>query len=97
MPEDLLSDTVDEISDLFVERGEMWLYSENIAGSHVNLDLGRLDFEDERRWWWDEDLDAVRVAYETETLEVVLAVARELGPSRSDQTRWIRSTTGCSA
>ncbi len=85
MEEDLLPDTFEEISDLFVERGEMWLYSENIAGSHVNLDLGRLDFEDERRWWWDDELDAVRVAYETETLEVALALARELGPSRSDR------------
>jgi hypothetical protein len=85
LEEDLLSDTVDEVSDFYVERGEMWLYSEDIAGSHVNFDLGRLHFEDERRWWWDEELDAVRVAYETETLEVVLAVARELGPARSDR------------
>ena len=61
MEEDLLSDTFEEISELAVERGEMWLYSENIADSHVNLDLGRLHFEDDRRWWWDEDLDAVRV------------------------------------
>jgi hypothetical protein len=85
MEEDLFSDTLDEVSDYFVERGEMWLYSENIAGSGVNFDLGRLDFEDERRWWWDEELDAVRIAYETESLEVVLSVARELGPSRSDR------------
>jgi hypothetical protein len=85
MEEDLLTDTQDEVSDFFVERGEMWLNSENIAGSHVNLELGRLDFEDERRWWWDEDLDAVRVAYETETAEIALALARELGPRRSDQ------------
>jgi alginate production protein len=85
MQEDLLSDTFEEISDLAIERGEMWLYSENIAGSHVNLDLGRLHFEDDRRWWWDDELDAVRVAYETETLGIVLALARELGPSRSDR------------
>jgi alginate production protein len=85
MQEDLLSDTFEEISDLAVERGEMWLYSENIADSHVNLDLGRLHFEDDRRWWWDDELDAVRVAYETETLGIVLALARELGPSRSDR------------
>jgi hypothetical protein len=84
MEEDLLSHTFEEVSDYYVERGEMWLYSENIAGSHVNFDIGRLDFEDDRRWWWDEELDAVRVAYETETAEVVLTVARELAPSRSD-------------
>jgi alginate production protein len=85
MEEDLLDDTVDGVSDIFVERGEMWLYSENIAGTHLNLDLGRLDFEDDRRWWWDDELDAVRVAYERETFEIALAAARELGPDRSDQ------------
>ncbi len=84
MEEDLLSNTFEAVSDYFVERGEMWLYSEDIAGSPVNLDLGRLHFEDERRWWWDDELDAVRVAYETESYEIVLALARELAPERSD-------------
>jgi hypothetical protein len=85
LEEDLLPDTPDEVSDLFVERGEMWLFAGEIAGTPLSFDVGRLSFEDDRRWWWDEDLDAVRVAYETETAEVALAVARELGPSRSDR------------
>ncbi len=84
MEEDLLSHTLDEVSGFYVERGELWLYSENIAGTHLNLDVGRLHFEDERRWWWDEELDAVRTAYETENVEISLALARELAPSRSD-------------
>jgi hypothetical protein len=85
MEEDLLKNTIDGLSDYFVEREEMWLYSENIAGSHVNLDVGRLDFEDDRRWWWDDELDAARVAYERESFEIALAVARELASNRSDQ------------
>jgi hypothetical protein len=85
MEEDLLSHTLEEVSDSYVERGEMWLYSENVAGSHVNLEIGRLDFEDERRWWWDEELDAVRVEYEAETFSFELALARELAPSRFDR------------
>jgi hypothetical protein len=63
----------------------MWLYSENIAGTHLNFDVGRLDFEDDRRWWWDDELDAARIAYERETFEIALAAARELGPDHSDQ------------
>jgi alginate production protein len=51
----------------------------------VSLDAGRLDFEDDRRWWWDEELDAVRAAFETETFEISAALARELAPSRSDR------------
>jgi hypothetical protein len=84
MQEDLLSHTFEEVSDVFVERGELWLYSENVAGSRANVDLGRLKFEDERRWWWNDELDAVRFEYEAEPFDVALAVARELAPERSD-------------
>ena len=63
----------------------MWLYTENIAGSHVNLDIGRLDFEDERRWWWDDELDAVRVEYERETFDLALALAYELASESTDK------------
>jgi hypothetical protein len=86
MEEDLLERTFDGVSDYFVERGEMWLYSEDIAGTNLNFDVGRLDFEDERRWWWDDELDAVRLAYETDSFEIALAAARELFADRSDHT-----------
>ncbi|MCI4567070.1 alginate export family protein [Lysobacter sp. CFH 32150] len=81
----LRPDTSATVSNRFVERGEMWLYSEHIAGSNLSLDLGRLDFEDDRRWWWDEELDAIRVEYEAERFDLALAFARELAPSRSDR------------
>lgn len=68
-----------------VERGEMWLNSRNIAGSGLDLELGRLDFEDDRLWWWDADLDALRISHEGDNFEVALAVARELAPARSDR------------
>lgn len=84
---DLLASDVERMSDRYLERGEMWLYSENIAGSRINLDFGRLDFEDDRRWWWDADLDAVRITRESDHFEIALAFARELAPNRSDQHR----------
>jgi hypothetical protein len=85
MEEDLLPDTPDGISDIFLERGEMWLYSENILGTGLNFDIGRLDFEDDRRWWWDDELDAVRLEYERETFSIWLAAARELGSKQTHQ------------
>jgi hypothetical protein len=85
LAEDLLPNRSDELSEGFLERGEMWLYSEDIGGSGVSVDLGRLNFEDDRRWWWDDELDAVRVTWETERTEVALALARELVPTRSDR------------
>lgn len=85
MEQDLLRRMPNEISDRFFERGEMWLYSSNIAGSGLSLDAGRLHFEDDRRWWWDDDLDAVRLTYERPSFDIALALARELGPNRSDR------------
>jgi len=84
---DIENQAGDRVRDVFVERGEMWLYSEDIAGTGLSVEIGRLDFEDERRWWWDNELDAVRVGYENERLEVTDALARELAPKRSDQSR----------
>lgn len=72
------------VTDFFVERGEMWLSSTNIADSGLSVELGRLHFEDDRLWWWDEDLDALRLRYERGDVEVALSVARELAPARSD-------------
>jgi hypothetical protein len=72
------------VTDFFVERGETWLRSEDVAGSGLNLEIGRIDFEDDRLWWWDEDLDAVRVSYERGAVEMALSVARELAATRSD-------------
>lgn len=83
--EDLHSGTPEGVSDFFVERGEFWLFARRIAGSGFSLDLGRLNFEDDRRWWWDEELDALRIIYEGEDFELALAAGQELIPARSDR------------
>ena len=80
---DYVAGAPDETTKPFLERGEMWLSSQGIAGSRINLDLGRLHFEDDRRWWWDEDLDAIRFTYEQPRFEIAVAVARELAPNRT--------------
>ncbi len=84
MEEDLWSQVPDQVSDQFVERGEMWIVSENIAGSGFSFEVGRLDFEDDRRWFWDEDLDSIRALIESDSAELMVAVAREIAPNRSD-------------
>jgi len=85
MERDLLAETRRGVSDTYVERGEMWLYSEPFAGVPLSVEIGRLDFEDDRRWWWDEDLDALRVTVAAEPLELALALARETAPQRFDR------------
>lgn len=84
MEEDLLAHSKDEVSDQWIQREEMWIASEDIGGTGLGIEAGRLDFEDDRRWWWDDELDAVRAIYERETTEVAIAFAREIAPRRSD-------------
>jgi hypothetical protein len=80
---ELASDSPDQISDWWAERGEMWLYSEGLLFPGFVFEIGRLNYEDDRRWWWDVDLDAVRVAWETDEFEIVFSTAFELGASDS--------------
>jgi hypothetical protein len=72
-------------SDNFFQRAESWLYFKNVRDTGVDFDVGRLNFEDERRWWWDEELDAARVSYRTENIELSFAVAQEIWPINTDQ------------
>ena len=69
----------------YVERGEMWLHAREVAGLPLNLEFGRLKFEDDRRWWWNQELDAVRLSHRGGGVEAALAFGRELGRRRSDR------------
>jgi alginate production protein len=85
MEEDLISHAGESLSAIYLERGEMWLASEDVGGTGVSFDVGHLDFEDDRRWWWDVELDAARVVYERGDFEVALALGRELFAERTDE------------
>ena len=69
----------------FVERGEFWLYAQPTLSFPLVFEVGRLDFEDDRRWWWDKDLDALRITLTTPSFELAIALAQELYPTRSDR------------
>ena len=66
------------------ERGEMWLHGRDIAGSGLDVQWGRIKFEEERRWWWDQELDALRLYHEGDEFGFSVAAAREQGRNRSD-------------
>ncbi|MCB1130184.1 MAG: alginate export family protein [Verrucomicrobiae bacterium] len=82
---DLDSSNPDGESGFFLERGEMWLHYHEISGGPFSIELGRLDFEDDRLWWWDAELDAVRLTWEQDDFEATVALAHECFPSRSDE------------
>ncbi len=43
------------------QRGQLWLLIERLGGTALALQAGRVALVDRRAWWWDEDLDAVRL------------------------------------
>lgn len=47
-----------------LERGEAWLQWDRLGGSGFGLQVGRVPLIDRRSWWWDDDLDALRLRYD---------------------------------
>jgi hypothetical protein len=74
-------------SDEELERGEMWLYLGKLFDSDFSLQLGRQDFEEFREWWWDEDLDAIRLYYDGGPWQWELGIAEELTRVSTDEDR----------
>jgi alginate production protein len=62
--------------DLVLEIQQAFLYFSDIYDV-LSLQLGRQEFEDEREWIYDEDLDAVRAYVEHESWTVELSVSQE--------------------
>jgi len=62
------------------ERAESWLYLGNLFDSPFSLQAGRQRFFDEREWWWDDDLDAVRLRADFQSFHAEIAVAEQLLP-----------------
>jgi len=58
-----------------LERGQLWLY---VGGSRLGLQIGRQNFAEVREWWWDDDLDAVRLYYDQGPWHLQIGAAREL-------------------
>jgi hypothetical protein len=70
------------------ERGETWVRFDQLFGRDLSLKVGRQPFEEPRRWWWDDDLDAVALRYRNESWFFELGAGREL-PRKSLQEKFI--------
>jgi hypothetical protein len=62
-----------------IELGQAWVYLRNVFGSKFRLQIGRQSLWEERNWWWDDDLNAVRLFYEAHRFDAEVAVTREVG------------------
>lgn len=58
-----------------LERGELWVFWQPLPNKDVSIKIGRQNFADPRQWWWDEDLDALRLDYTGRSLHLTLGIA----------------------
>jgi hypothetical protein len=65
-------------SEFDPERGETWVRLDDLFGRDLSLKVGRQNFDEPRKWWWDEDLDAVGVRFRRDPWFFELGIAREL-------------------
>ena len=66
-----------------LERGPMWLQFERLGDTPWALQVGRVSLLDRRAWWWDDDLDAVRLRYAGDALRLDAGLGRELARKSS--------------
>lgn len=46
-----------------VELNAFWLLQTRLGGTPLAVQIGRQKMQDRRNWWWDDDIDAVRLHY----------------------------------
>lgn len=61
-----------------LERGQAWVKFERLGGTPWALQAGRVALIDRRAWWWDDDLDAVRLIRAGESWSLDTGLAREV-------------------
>ena len=90
---DLDTEDSNSESKFDVARGETWAYFANLFDTNFSLQVGRQHFRDKREWWWDEELDAVRLHYDRENVHAEVSLAQDflstvagerLDPERKD-------------
>jgi len=66
--------------DVAVRRGESWFYMHDFLFEDVGLQIGRQNFAERREWWWDTDLDAIRLSYMKNRISSEIAIAQDIAP-----------------
>ncbi|MFQ5482861.1 MAG: alginate export family protein, partial [Nitrospinaceae bacterium] len=66
-----------------VSRDLTWIFIDNLFESNFSLQIGRQDFVESREWWWDEDLDGIRLYYNTYNWYAQIGIAQELAVEKT--------------
>lgn len=61
-----------------LERGQTWVKFDRLGGAPWSLQAGRVALLERRSWWWDDDLDALRVIYDEGPWRLDTGLARQM-------------------
>ena len=75
----------DEESFGAVERGQMWVFFAQPGGLPLDVQAGRIGLIESRSWWWDDDLDAIRLLFGDSRWLLETGVSRQLMPVSTDE------------
>jgi hypothetical protein len=86
-------DTGERTDGKELQRREHWLFVgdilESVLGRGYSMQIGRLKFSDERRWWWRTRLDGIRLQCDRPQEHLELGATEDLAP-KSTETRFIK-------
>lgn len=68
-----------------VERGQTWVFFAEPGGLPLDLQIGRIGLIESRSWWWDEDLDAVRIQFGERDWLVETGLGRQMLPVSTEE------------
>ena len=75
---DIYAEDGDEESEKKLKLGEAWLFIDELFASNTGLQIGRQNLSEQREWWWDADLDAIRLFYDQEPWQLEIGIAEQL-------------------
>ena len=78
------NDAIDS-TRLELSRDETWIFFDRIAGTGFGLQFGNQNVSETREWWWDKDMDSLRLYYNRGPLHFELTGGKQIGGESTRQ------------
>ncbi len=62
-----------------IDRDETWIFFDRIAGTGFGLQFGNQNVSETREWWWDKDMDSLRLYYNQGPFHFELNGGKQIG------------------
>ena len=66
-------------------RDETWIYFDRLGGTGFGLQVGNQNVSETREWWWDKDLDSLRLYYNRGPFHFELTGGKQIGGESTAQ------------